>query len=326
MRETDPAPRLFPFHRSTVPPFHPTRMALAQTIWERSRDFVVSGVLLVVALGLFVGRNGPILRAARAASLTLTAPVDGLFARAGRFREALAENGRLRAETVALSADVARLREARAENAQLRRLLGFQDSLDVPRVVARVVAKDITAQANLLTIDAGAADGVEVGMPVVSERGVVGKVVLTSRNYAVVMPHQNTQFAVPATLDALGRDGVVRWDGEAFDRLTMEYVVKTEPVTRGMLVTTSRYSDVFPAGTPVGRVDTAYAARGRNDYIIHLTPASPISEVGYVYVLKVRPDPERILLEEAARDSLGLAQASAALSRQLAADSVAAAP
>ena len=41
-----------------------------------------------------------------------------------------------------------------------------------------------------------------------------------SRRYAVVMPHQNTQFAVPATLDALGRDGVVRWDGE---RLYVEH-------------------------------------------------------------------------------------------------------
>ena len=124
-------------------------MAIAQSIWERARDFVVFGVLLVIALGLFVGRNGTVLRAARAASLAATAPVEGLFARAGRFRGALAENGRLREETAALSTDVARLREARAENAQLRRLLGFADSLDAPRVVARVVAKDLTAQANL---------------------------------------------------------------------------------------------------------------------------------------------------------------------------------
>ena len=56
-------------------------MAIAQTIWERSRDYVVFGVLLLVALGLFVGRNGPVLRAARALSLCATAPVEGLFAR-----------------------------------------------------------------------------------------------------------------------------------------------------------------------------------------------------------------------------------------------------
>jgi rod shape-determining protein MreC len=286
-------------------------MPLAQQIWQRTRDHVVFAALLLTAVGLFVSRNGPVLRTARAASLAVTAPVEGVFARAQQFRRSLAENEALRAETAALAAEVARLREARAENIQLRSLVGFADTTGVPRVVGRVVSKDMTAQTNLLTINVGARDGVEVGMPVINERGIVGKVVLTSAHYAVVMPHQNTQFRVPATVDDLGRDGVVRWDGTAFDRLTMEYVVKTEPVERGMLITTSAYSGVFPAGLPIGRVDTAFAARGRNDYIIHLTPAAPLSEVGYVTVLLARPDPERIRLEAAARDTLGIAQPSA---------------
>lgn len=284
-------------------------MALAQQLWERSRDVVVAGALVLVALTLFVGRNGPALRAARGAALAVTAPVEGVFARWDRFRGALGENGRLRAETAALSLEVARLREARAENTRLRQLLGFADSTDYDRVAARVVSKDLTEQTNLLTIDAGRADGVEVGMPVVSERGVVGKVVLVGARHSVVMPHQNTQFRVPAVLDALGRDGIVRWDGAALDRLTMEYVVKTEPVERGMLVTTSPFSDVFPPGLPIGQVDTAYAATGRNDYIIHLTPAAPLSETSVVYVLRVRPDPERAVLLALARDSLGMAPA-----------------
>ena len=292
-------------------------MALAQQVWERSRDYVIVGALLLVALGIFVSRNGPALRAARAASLAVTAPVEGLFERTVQFRTALGENERLRTETAELSAEVARLREARAENAQLRSLLGFRDSLDAPRVVGRVVSKDITEQTNLLTIDVGSSSGVRAGMPVINERGIVGRVVLTSPGYAVVMPHQNTQFRVPAVIEELGREGIVRWDGAAFDRLTMEHAVKTEPVERGMLVTTSPFSGVFPAGTPVGRVDTAYAAAGRNDYVIHLEPAAPVSEVGYVYVLLVEPDPERAILEAQARDSLGIERREAALEARL---------
>ena len=292
-------------------------MALAQQVWERSRDYVVFGALLLVGIVIFVGRNGPALRAARAASLTVTAPVEGAFERAAQFRRSLVENERLRSETAQLSAEVARLREASAENAQLRSLLQFPDTTNTRRVVARVVAKDITEQTNLLTIDAGARASIEVGMPVINERGIVGRVVLTSDRYSVVMPHQNTQFRVPAAIEALGREGVVRWDGAAFDRLTMEYVVKTEPVERGMLVVTSPFSGVFPAGIPVGRVDTAYAAAGRNDYVIHLDPAAPISEVGYVYVLLTRPDPEQAILEAAARDSLGIERQQAALEARL---------
>ncbi len=292
-------------------------MALAQQVWERSRDYVVFGALLLGGIVIFVGRNGPALRAARAASLTVTAPVEGAFERAAQFRRSLVENERLRDETAELSAEVARLREASAENAQLRALLQFPDTTNTRRVVARVVAKDITEQTNLLTIDAGARDSIEVGMPVINERGIVGRVVLTSDRYSVVMPHQNTQFRVPASIEALGREGVVRWDGASFDRLTMEYVVKTEPVEPGMLVVTSPVSGVFPAGIPVGRVDTAYAAAGRNDYVIHLDPAAPISEVGYVYVLLTRPDPEQAILEAAARDSLGIERQQDALEARL---------
>ncbi|PAP74461.1 rod shape-determining protein MreC [Rubrivirga sp. SAORIC476] len=292
-------------------------MALAQQIWERTRDYVVFGTLLLIGVVIFVGRNGPALRAARAASLAVTAPVEGVFERAARFRQSLEENERLRMETADLSADVARLREAAAENAQLRALLQFEDTTTIRRVVGRVVAKDITEQSNLLTIDVGERDSVEIGMPVINERGIVGRVILTNDRYAVVMPHQNTQFRVPASIEELGREGVVRWDGASFDKLTMEYVVKTEPVERGMLVVTSPFSGVFPAGISVGRVDTAYAAAGRNDYVIQLEPAAPISEVGYVYVLLTRPDPEQAILEAQARDSLGIERATSALDAQL---------
>ncbi|MFN3597616.1 MAG: rod shape-determining protein MreC [Rubricoccaceae bacterium] len=281
-------------------------MPAGPSFWERSRDYVLLLTLLAVSAGMYVTRDGPALRAARAASLHLTAPVETLFARAGHFRRALGENERLRAEAIALSAEVARLREARLENERLRALLGAPDSLGIPRVIARVVSKDFTEQANLLTINVGTAQGVREGMPVVDERGVVGKIVLAGPRYSVVMPHQNTQFAVPALVDAIGQDGLVRWDGVARDRLVMEYVTRTEQIERGMLVTTSAFSGIFPPGLPIGRVDTAFAARGRNDYIIYLQPAAPISQVNFVYVLLVEPDAQRARLEEAARDTLGL--------------------
>jgi len=270
--------------------------------WEKSRDFVLFGVLLLVSMAVLLGRDGPALRAARGAALTVTAPVERMFSGLTRYTSALEENAELRRQTAALAADVARLREARSEADRLRGLVGFGDSLGVARVAARVIGKDITRQANFLTIDRGTADSVEVGMPVVDERGVVGRVILTSAHYAVVMPHQNTQFAIPATIDLLDQDGIVRWDGTGYDRLLMEFVPKTEPVVPGQLVVTSPYSDVFPPGLPVGIVDTAYAAAGRNDYVIYLRPAAPITQARYVYVLLIRPDPEREALEAAARE------------------------
>jgi rod shape-determining protein MreC len=165
-------------------------------------------------------------------------------------------------------------------------------------VPARVVGKDITKQDNLLTLNVGEADSIRAGMAVIDERGIVGKVVLVSDNYALVMPHQNTNFTVPAQIDLLNRDGVVRWDGTTYDRLLMEYVVKTEPVVRGQLVVTSGFSGTFPPGLPVGKVDSVFAARGRNDLVIYLEPSAPVSSVDYVYVLLDQVSAERQELEE----------------------------
>ena len=276
----------------------------AATLWLRTRDYVLLAVLVLTAATVFVSRNRDALRVARGAALTLTGPVEGTFSDIGRFRRSLSENERLRAQTLELSTEVARLREARSENARLRGLLGFADSLEVPYRVARVVTKDQTEQANFLTIDVGRSDSIEVGMPVIDERGLVGKVFLVGRGHSVVMPHQNVQFSVPASLDALGLDGLVTWDGRQPGVLTMGFVPKTEPVESGMLVTTSPFSGVFPAGVPIGRVDTAYAAAGRNDFVIEVTPAAPLSQVGYVYVLLATPDPEVEEVLDAARDSL----------------------
>lgn len=279
-------------------------MSLAAKLWERSREWVLFGVLFLTSVIVLVQHDGATLRTVRASSLAVTARVEGLFSGIARYSHALGENDRLRAETIELATEVARLREARAENERLRSLLAFSDTSAIQRVLARVVAKDITQQENLLTLDVGSRNGVEEGMPVIDERGIVGKVVLTSARHSIVMPHQSTQFAVPATIDALQQDGIVRWDGVNYDRLLMEYVPKTEPVEKGQIVTTSGYSEIFPAGIPVGVVDSLFAGRGRNDFTIYLRPAAPISQVNYVYVLLTEPDAEQEALEEEAREEL----------------------
>lgn len=270
---------------------------MLSSLWHRVRDYLLLVVLLVVSLVVLLSQNGPLFRSARALSLQATAPIEGTFTWTDRYTRALGENDELRADNIALAAEVARLREARSENERLRKLIAFRDSVSFEMMPARIVGKDITKQDNLLTLNVGTSDSVRVGMAVIDERGIVGKVVLASENYALVMPHQNTDFRVPAQIELLGRDGVVRWDGTSYDRLLMEYVGKTEPVVRGQLVVTSGFSGTFPPGIPVGKVDSVFAAKGRNDLVVYLEPTAPLSTVDYVYVLLDQISPERVELE-----------------------------
>lgn len=266
-------------------------------LWEQVRDWILLAVLLSLSLYVMFTKNDPLVRAVRAQALSVTASVESTFAWVGRYFRALEENSELRRQNIELSSEVARSREARIQNTHLRRMLNLRDSLGYELRAARVIAKDITKQHNLLTLDVGKIDSVEVGMPVVNEDGIIGKVVLVNTRYARVMPYLNTDFRVPAKVLPIEAEGIVRWEGREADRLLMEHVIKTEPVRTGQLVVTSGHSGIFPPGRSIGRVDSVARQPGRNELRVYLTPSAPINEVEHAFVILRRPSSEQIAIE-----------------------------
>lgn len=270
---------------------------MTSRFWDQIRDWVLLIALLLVSLYVMFTYNAPLVRAMRAHSLEVTAKVEGSLAWMGRYFRALEENDALRQQNFDLSSAVARSREARMQNAHLRRMLGVRDTFGHPLRAARIISKDITHQRNLLTLDVGRVDSVAMGMPVVNENGIIGKIVLVSTHYARVMPYLNTDFRAPAKVLPIEAEGIVRWEGQRPDRLLMEHVIKTEPVERGQLVVTSGHSGVFPPGRAIGRVDSVAQQPGRNALRVYLTPAAPINEADHAFVILYRPTAEQISLE-----------------------------
>lgn len=267
-------------------------------LWDRIGDWVILFLLLIIA-GLFLQwRNEPAVRGLRARSLEAAAGIENRLAWVGDYLTALEENSRLRSDNIRLSSQLARSREAEIENDRLRRLLALRDTIAAETLAAEIISKDLTRQRNLLTINVGRNDGVEQDMAVVDERGVIGKVVLASSRFARVMPYLNTEMRIPAKVQPSESPGIVRWDGDRRDRLIMEHVVKTEPVKKGQLVVASGYSQVFPRGYPVGRIDSVLVRPGRIELILYVTPLSDVEHAEHVFVLLSRQDPERIDLEE----------------------------
>ncbi|SHK06248.1 rod shape-determining protein MreC [Rhodothermus profundi] len=261
-------------------------------------NWLIDTLLLVVVLGLALSllltHNEPVLHGLRALALELSARAEARLAWAGHYFRTLEENERLRAENIRLAGELARAREALIANERLTRLLALRDSIyPLPVRAARIIAKDLTRQRNLLTIDAGSTDGVQPGMAVVDDRGIIGTVTLVTPHYARVLSYLNTDFRVAARIQAIGAVGIVRWDGEHPDRLLMEFVSRTEPVRPGMLVVTTPYSNIFPPGFPIGRITEVARQPGLNTLRIYLEPASPLDRASYVFVILHKPDLER---------------------------------
>lgn len=257
-------------------------------LWERLRDWVLLGGLLLISFVTLLTANDPMFRGLRARSLEVTSSVEILFAGIGRYFRALDENEELRERNVLLNNEVAQMREALAENRELRSLLSLTDSTGMDLVAARVISKDITRERNLIVLDVGSVHGIEEGMAVIDERGIVGKTLLVTRRFTQVMTYQNTEFYIPARILPGGSDGMIRWDGERFGTLLMELVERTAQVRVGDRVVAGP-SDVFASSTPIGLVDTVLVRSGAPTLDIYVRPFSRIDELTHVFVDRIRP-------------------------------------
>jgi len=268
-------------------------------IWSRIRDFVILAVLILISLTVMINRNDAVLRLLRVASLEFTSRIEQQFAWVGRYVGALAENDALRRENVALSGELAVLRQAGMENQRLRDLLSIRDSTGYDVVAARIIDKDVTRQKNTLSLDVGRRDGIEPGMAVMDEAGILGKILFVSERFSIVQSYFNTDFRVPAQLLPYDAFGIVRWEGRGrfSHELLLEYIVKTVPVRKGQRVVTSS-SVSFPQGIPVGYVDTVLTQPGRDELRIYLEPASPVGPARFAFVVRQLPDNELTALQE----------------------------
>ncbi len=265
---------------------------------DHIRDGLFLGALLIIAGLIMLTANRGIVRSMQIGALETTAWLEARYARVAQNFNAISENSALREENIRLSGQIARSREALIENERLRHLIGYRDEATYNLLPAQIINKDITGQWNYLTLDVGEADSVTTHMAVINERGVIGYTTLVSRQYSKVMPYVNTEVYISAKIQPLQAHGIIRWDGVRTDRLHLDSIVKTEPVETGQSVVTAGYSSIFPAGLPIGSIDSVSVRPGRDELTVFVRPAASISTAEHVFVVRERPDPERIEFEQ----------------------------
>jgi rod shape-determining protein MreC len=166
---------------------------------------------------------------------------------------------------------------------------------------ARVVNNSVSLQNNYITIHRGEKQGVRKDMGVVSPDGLVGMVVNTSENFAVVMTMLNRQASVSAKLKKTGEIGKVQWDGKSPDYITMINIPKSAQVIAGDSVVTSGYSLTFPPGILIGVITKVLEDKSSNFYTLIVKPSTNFYNVEYVTVVDNLQKDEQKKLEEAAR-------------------------
>ena len=241
-------------------PFQDLKVPLT---WAAAIAVIVAGV---AALGLLLSDRRETYKAeaygaGRVVVDTVVAPAAGVLSTPaqwisaagtyiGDYFFAVSENRRLKE-------DNARLRQWRDAaialediNSRYRALLGVKIDPPIAMVTARVVLDARGPFANTRLANVGAEAGVQVGNPVMSEAGLVGRVVGTARGISRIVLLTDVVSHTPVMIDRTNARAILSGDGGP--NPTLDYLRGLEPVRNGDLILTSGDGGVMPRGLPVG--------------------------------------------------------------------------
>jgi rod shape-determining protein MreC len=172
---------------------------------------------------------------------------------------------RLARENDELRQRIVRNRLAAVENVRLKRLLGYRSGPSFPSgydgVGAAVIARPAGAYAQAIVVAAGSRDGVRIDDPVVTEKGLVGRVTRVTGTESRVMLLTDDQSAASAIVLETNASGIIRRGQGPRAALRLDRVPKEQQIRTGDTVVTAgwrspRLTSIYPRGIPIGRVSS----------------------------------------------------------------------
>ena len=149
--------------------------------------------------------------------------------------------------------EIIQLREAASDYDRLVDLLSYTSAAENQEfLTADVIALDQSGIARSIIINRGTRDGVAIGMPAVTDLGLVGRIVGVSANAAQVQLIHDENSSVSARLQTTRAEGSII--GQASGVLRMTFIDLDENIIQGDLVITSGLGGNFPPDLVVGQV------------------------------------------------------------------------
>lgn len=224
---------------------------------------VILGAILIISLDL-AGYLGPvndiIHTALKPPAILLTEAktlIGGGVDAVREIRTLRQRNAELEDLANRLTVENLRLAEVETENEQLRTLLAFAQtnpSYDYRggQIIARVIGDSASPFTHPIQIDLGEQHGIEEGMPVVTDRGLVGRIFNVYPRTSDIMLITDPRSSVNVMTQASRAPGILR--GRVGQLPIMELIPPEIEISVGEIIITSGLGGHFPKGLVVGQV------------------------------------------------------------------------
>jgi rod shape-determining protein MreC len=168
------------------------------------------------------------------------------------------ENEHLRQEIQRLQGEKNFLREQTIIATQFQQLWAYQETAPMRTIPARIIGRNVSNWYRAIIINKGDQDGIHAEMGVITDAGVVGRVVRVNPTTAIVLLLSDPNVAITGMIQRTRDEGIIQ--GTPQGAIHMKYLPPLSPVQPGDPVVTSGLTGDFPRGLQIGHIQQATKA------------------------------------------------------------------
>jgi rod shape-determining protein MreC len=218
---------------------------------------------------------------------TVLYPAQVVSSKINSLKSIQGENEFLKKENMRLRLENDMLLQARKENLRYRDMLGFIRDHEFPMTMAEVIARSPGRLQTVFVINRGAEDSIKVNMPVLTSKGLVGRISKVFPGHSHVKLLTDPVVKVSVLENSSRTVGIL----ESPDSYRIRVVLPRHAmVQKGDTLVTSGFGGIFPKGILVGRITDF--KKGDLEVVKHALVKlfQDLDYVEEVFVIRKEPD------------------------------------
>ena len=249
----------------------------------RNKDHLLFALAFSISTFLLLNNDDPRMKVIRGKTTEIVAFISSPITWVKSLMFLDEENRLLRENNLVLSLQLESMMNLQKENDQLQDMLNFQRQTKLSLKPAHVVNKGIQPNLLSIVINVGSKDGLQANQAVLTSKGVIGKTIEIGNTASIVQLISDVNYRISVRILPSNATGILRWIGDG--NAQIREVPKNVDVNIGDKVTTSGFSDIYPAGLPVGKVAGVSDERGNFNKSVKVNLSNDLTSFQYVFVI-----------------------------------------
>ncbi len=153
-------------------------------------------------------------------------------------------------------------------------------------IKARVIKNDYSKIDNYILINKGEKDSIFPDMGVITDKGIIGIIENTTKNYGRIISILNSNSRINAGLKKSDQYGSLVWNGKDPNIVQLETIPRQAILKEGDTIITHGRSTIFPRGIGIGTIVNYKLNQNKSYYLIDVKLFNDMTNIGFVYSIK----------------------------------------